>query len=179
MKKLILLFVAAIAFSCNNTKTTPDETTKDSLATDAGKTAAMDYAYTIKKPDNWEIGNPANTANALKCLKAWEDNKMDECASYFADSVTVQFDGIDKKMSNAEVKDFFGGGRNSFKTVKERMEDFESVISKDKKDEWVTIWYTQTWETLKGVKDSTANINNLKFKDGKIALIDEYTRKLH
>lgn len=179
MKKLTLLFVAAIAFSCNNTKTTPDESTKETMATDTGNMAAMDYAYTIKKPDNWEMGNPANAATALKGLKAWEDNKLDESVSYFADSVTVKFDGIDKKMSRAELKAFFTEGRNMYKTVKERMEDFESVTSKDKKDEWVTLWYTQIWETPKGVKDSVALINNMQFKVGKIVLIDEYTRKLH
>ncbi len=35
------------------------------------------------------------------------------------------------------------------------MEDWESVISKDKKEEWVTLWYSQKWEDMKGKTDSS------------------------
>jgi ketosteroid isomerase-like protein len=59
------------------------------------------------------------------------------------------------------------------------MTDWESVISTDKKEEWVTVWYTQHWETKKGEKDSSAIINDMRLKDGKIIRLNEYTRKLH
>jgi hypothetical protein len=59
------------------------------------------------------------------------------------------------------------------------MDDWESVISKDKKDEWVTLWYRQKWEDNKGKSDSSDIVNDLKMKDGKIIRLDEYTRKLH
>ncbi|MBO9561716.1 MAG: hypothetical protein J7621_03045 [Niastella sp.] len=178
MKKLTSLFLVAIACSCNNAeKNAKDETQEPPAAATAA--TAMNYPYTIKNPDNWEIGSPANTMNVLKCLKAWEEGKVDESLQYFGDSVTVKFDGIDKTMSNDSLKAFFSAGRNSYKTVVVKMEDWESVVSKDKSEEWVTLWYTQTWETLKGVKDSVAVINDLKMKDGKIIRIDEYNRKLH
>ncbi len=60
-----------------------------------------------------------------------------------------------------------------------KMDDWESVTSKDKKDEWVTMWYRQRWEDNKGIKDSVDVVNDLKMKDGKIIRLDEYTRKLH
>ena len=59
------------------------------------------------------------------------------------------------------------------------MGDWESVISKDKKEEWVTLWYSQTWEDMNGKTDSLAVIDDLRLKDGKIIRLDEYTRKLH
>ncbi|MDQ6889125.1 MAG: hypothetical protein M3Z56_02435 [Bacteroidota bacterium] len=59
------------------------------------------------------------------------------------------------------------------------MQDWESVISKDKSEEWVTIWYRQKWEDMNGRKDSTDVVNDLKLKNGKIMRLDEYTRKLH
>ncbi|MEO6905894.1 MAG: hypothetical protein ABI148_06005, partial [Ginsengibacter sp.] len=65
------------------------------------------------------------------------------------------------------------------KNWKIKMQDWESVISNDKKDEYVTLWYRQYSENMKGVKDSTDIINDLKMKDGKIIGLDEYTRKLH
>jgi len=104
---------------------------------------------------------------------------MDETMKYFADSVKVQFDALDKKMSNDSLKAMFASGWNEYKSVKVKMEDFESVVSTDKKEEWVTLWYTQYWETKKGVKDSVDIINDLQLKNGKIMRIDEYTRKLH
>ena len=181
MKGLTLLFIAAIACSCNNTTTTAkggnSDTTISKTTPESG--TVPDYPYKIEHPDNWEVGSSANTMVVLKALKAWEENKMDESLAYFADSVVVKFDALDKKMSNDSLKAFLGAGRNSFKTVNERVSDWESVISKDKSEEWVTIWYTQSWEEKNGAKDSSAVINDLKLKNGKITRIDEYTRKLH
>ena len=104
---------------------------------------------------------------------------MDEALKYFGDSILIKFDGLDKKISNDSLKAFFTDGWNTYKTVKEKMHDWESVVSKDKSEEWVTLWYTQSWETKAGVKDSSAVINDIKLKDGKIIQIDEYNRKLH
>ena len=179
MQKLILylFLLAGIASSCNNAATTSSEPAKDSTAT--ATAAVMNYPYTIEHPDYWEVGDPANSMAALSSLKAWEDGKIDEAVKYFADSVQVKFDGIDKKMSNDSLKVFFAAARNSYKTVTVKMGDWESVISKDKKEEWVTVWYKQVWETAKGVKDSVDVIDDLKMKDGKIVRLDEYTRKFH
>jgi hypothetical protein len=53
------------------------------------------------------------------------------------------------------------------------MNDYESVISADKKDEWVTIWYKQKWKDSKGVADSLSVINDIKMKDGKMIILNE------
>lgn len=172
-KKLRLISALSIALfsvgglACTEKKETP------------AAVSAAPYPYTIEHPDNWEVGSTANTMSALKALKAWEEGKMDESVKYFADSIRLQFDGLDKKVSNDSLKAFFAGGYNDYKTVKVRMTDFESVISKDKSDEWVTAWYTQSWETKAGIQDSMSVINDLQFKDGKIIRLAEHTRKLH
>lgn len=155
------------------------EKTTDKKEAPAAAASAENYPYTIQHPDNWEVGNTANTMTSLKCLKAWEEGKMDESMKYFADSVRVQFDGLDKKMSNDSLKAMFTGGWNTYKTVKIKMEDWESVISKDKTEEWTTLWYTQSWETKEGVKDSISVINDLQIKGGKVVRLSEHTRKLH
>jgi hypothetical protein len=178
MKKLTLLFLAAIAFSCSNTDTASKDAIKDPTVT-ATSSTAMNYPYTIEHPDNWETGNSANTMIALKSLKAWEEGKMDEAAKYFGDSVWVQFDALDAKMSNDSLKAMFTNGWNTYKTVNVRMADFEAVNSKDKTQEWVTLWYTQSWETKQGIKDSSSVINDLQIKDGKIVRLAEHNRKLH
>jgi len=180
MKKLILFFLAGIAFSCNNEAKTSTEAMKDTAAVTAEATpAVMNYPYSIEHPDNWEMGNTSNTLAALNSLKAWEEGKVDESVKYFADSVQLKFDGFEKKLSNDSLKIFFTGARNSYKNVKIKMGDWESVVSKDKKEEWVTVWYRQSWETQKGKKDSADVINDIQMKDGKIIELNEYTRKLH
>ena len=176
-KKLLLpgalSFALIIAGLCACTEKTTDK--KEALAS----ASVGNYPYTIEHPDNWEVGSTANTMIALNSLKACEEGKMDESLKYFGDSIRVQFDGMDKKMSNDSLKAMLTNGWNSYKTVKEKLDDWESVISKDKSEEWVTLWYTQSWETKEGVKDSSAIINDLQIKGGKIIRLSEYTRKLH
>ena len=172
MKKLTLFIFAGIVLSCNSGQTN---------ATDAGKdtsSASTNYPYTIDHPDYWEMGSTANTMIALSSLKAWEEGKIDESLKYFGDSVHMEFDGLDKKMSNDSVKAMLGNAFNGFNSVHIKMNDWESVISKDKAEEWVTIWYSQHWETKAGVKDSAAIVNDFQMKDGKIIRLSEYTRKL-
>ena len=178
MKKLFLFFLPAIALSCNNGGSSSKDSTKDSTASNSSSTA-MDYPYKIDHPDNWDIGSSANTMASLRSLKAWEEGKMDESVKYFADCIGVYFDGPEKKMTNDSLKALFKASWAEYKTVKINMHDWESVISKDKSEEWVTLWYTENWETQKGVKDSSSIINDLKLKDGKITRLYEYTRKLH
>ncbi|MEO5893138.1 MAG: hypothetical protein ABIQ31_23005 [Ferruginibacter sp.] len=168
-----LSFVLIIAGLCGCTEKTAEKKETSASA------IAENYPYTIEHPDNWEVGSTANTLIALNSLKAWEEGNMDESLKYFGDSVRVQFDGMDKKMSNDSLKVMLTQGWNNYKTIKEKMTDWESVISKDKSEEWVTLWYTQIWETKKGVKDSVDYVNDLQIKDGKIIRLSEYTRKLH
>ena len=178
MKKLRLLFFTAIAFvSCNNAGTETKEAAKDSTASTPAK--VMNYPYTIDHPDNWDMGNPENTMVALSALKAFSSGDVAGGMKYFGDSAQVQFDGLDKTMSNDSLKSMFTAWRNGYKSIDVKMNDWESVISKDKKEEWVTLWYRQKWEDMKDKKDSADFIDDLKIKDGKIIRLDEYTRKLH
>lgn len=179
MKQLLLLFWTGLFYiACNNTQTTSKAPTSDSTTEATPVAPKMDYPYTIKKPDNWDIGSQQNTLIVLRALKAWENNKIDESAGYFSDSVQVRFDGLDKKVSNDTLKALITY-RPEVKSYSIRMEDWESVISKDKKDEYVTIWYRQFTDHKNGKKDSVDVIDDLKMKNGKIIGLDEYTRKLH
>lgn len=175
MRKLLLFLFMGFLFSCNNSETTSTDLPKDETTAEA----TPNYPYTIDQPDNWEPGSKANTFAALSSLKAWENGQIDESVRYFADTVHVQFDGLDAKVSNDSLKAMFADSHGRYKTMNVRMSDWESVISKDKAHEYVTLWYTQTWETTNGVKDSVAIINDIEFKDGKIIGLDEYSRKLH
>jgi hypothetical protein len=171
MKKLILIFLGGMIFtSCNNKGTSTNEAATDTTSSTVSS-EKMSYPYTIDHPDNWKIGSTQNTMNALMALKAYENGNVDESR--------VQFDGLDKTMPNDSLKAMFTQSRGGIKSMQIKMDDWESVISKDKKDEWVTFWYRQKWEDMKGNKDSADIINDLKMQNGKIIRLDEYTRKLH
>jgi hypothetical protein len=179
MKKLILCFLTAVAFSCNNEGTSKEATKDSAAAATTSPATTVNYPYTIEHPDNWEMGNTANTMTTLSALKSFEDGNVGDAMKYFGDSIHLQFDGLDKKISKDSATKMFTAMRNSFKSMNVKMNDWESVVSKDKKEEWVTIWYRQKWEDMKGKKDSADYIDDLQLKDGKIIRLDEYTRKLH
>lgn len=179
MKKLVLFFLTGIIISsCNDQGSASKEVVKDSASAEP-VAPKMNYPYTIDQPDNWEMGSPDNTMVALSALKAFENGNVAESMKYFGDSIHLQFDGFDKTLSADSAKAMFTSLRSGYKSMDVKMNDWESVISKDKKEEWVTIWYRQKWEDTKGKKDSADFIDDLKLKDGKIVRLDEYTRKLH
>jgi len=175
MKKMTLVLIATIAFiSCNNGGTETKEPAKDSTAA-----SHPNYPYTIKQPDNWQTGSSENTMVALGALRAYEDGNVAESMKYFGDSVHLQFDAMDTTLSNDSMKTMFTKERSELKNMNVKMDDWESVISNDKKEEWVTLWYRQSWEDMKGKKDSADIVDDMNIKNGKIVRLDEYTRKLH
>lgn len=168
MLPMLVFFMAA----CDNKDTSATKTdSKDS------STAKMDYPYTIKNPDQWEMGDKTHTVNVLKSLKAYEIGNTDEAASYFADSVRLRFDEMDVKVSNDSLKSMFKKWRAANKSVKVDMHDWESVKSKATNEEYVSLWYNQTTEDMKGKVDSLSVMNDMKIEKGKIVELDEKTRK--
>ncbi len=169
-KILTLCLLTYISVSCSN------PAGKETAKADSAGAAKPVYAYTIDKPDNWETGSSQNTAVALSALKAFESNKIDECLTYFADTVRWRADYMDAKLSKDSLKSIFVKSWNDMTSTKVTMHDFESVISKDKKDAYVTLWYVQSTTDKKGKTDSMAVINDLKIVNGKITELDESMR---
>ncbi len=178
MKKMFLFFLAGIIFSsCSNQATESKDVTKDSTSLKP-EAVAMNYPYTIEHPDYWEIGSNENTMAALTALKAYEKGNIEECVSYFGDSVHLQFDGLDTKISKDSLKSMFTKSRAALKNMEVKMDDWESVISKDKNTEYVSLWYKELWEDTNGKKDSLVQMDDLQMKNGKIVSIDQKSRKL-
>lgn len=171
-KQFLLLIITGMIFiSC---KDGPSTKTEESTPI----APKMDYPYIIEHPDNWETGSQQNTFNALSALKAWENKNTHDCLSYFADSVQVRFDGISETVSKDTLKAIIAPDKR-VKNIAIKMHDWQSSISKDKQEEWVSLWYTQYAETTNGDKDSIDVFNDIKMKDGKIIRLDEYRRRLH
>lgn len=165
MRKLVTIAVmATIIFSCKNAED-KKEVTSD-----------ITYPYSLEKPDNWDIGSKENTLLVMNALKAFEDNKVEDCLSYFADTVRWRADYMDQTLSKDSLRVAMTNLRNSIQALQVKMGDFESVISKDKKDEWVTLWYTEIVTDKTGKTDSLAMVNDIKVAKGKIVELNESVR---
>lgn len=165
MRKLLTIAVmATIIFSCKNAED-KKEVTSD-----------ITYPYSLEKPDNWDIGSKENTLLVMNALKAFEDNKVEDCLSYFADTVRWRADYMDQTLSKDSLRVAMTNLRNSIQALQVKMGDFESVISKDKKDEWVTLWYTEIVTDKTGKTDSLAMVNDIKVSKGKIVELNESVR---
>ena len=175
MKQIFMLALVVLLFSCNSE--TKDAGT--STETKIESTSDLQYAYNLKGSpnDNWDRGDQKNVVLVLNCLKAYENNKIDEAISYFADSVQFAADGIDGKFSKDSLKAIMQTQRNSVKSLEIQMEDFESVISKDKKREYVSLWYKEKWTDNNGAMDSIFYMDDVRVSNGKILSIDEKARK--
>ena len=175
MKKLIALAFTGLLFSCSSE--TKDANTKEEPKTEPAEN--LTYAYTLKDQpaDNWDRGDQKNIVLVLNSLRAFENNNMDECVANFADSVQLYLNEFEAKLPKDSARVFLQNARNSVKSLVIEMEDYETVISKDKKREWVSLWYKEKFTNDKGVMDSIFYMDDVRIIDGKIATIDEKSRK--
>ncbi|MGN6247827.1 MAG: hypothetical protein ACTHNG_05695 [Ginsengibacter sp.] len=179
MKKFFVVFLGTIALAaCKSKNNSGSEVSADTTAT-VPKAEQVNYPYTIDHPDYWKMGSSANTQTALTALKGYEEGDIDKSVAQFADSVHLQFDALDITVPKDSLKAMFTRMRSNLKSMNVKMGDWESVVSKDGQEEWVTMWYKQTWEENNGKKDSADIIDDVRLKNGKIIRLDEYTRKLH
>jgi hypothetical protein len=87
--------------------------------------------------------------------------------------VQVAWDGFDAKVSKDSLRQLF---KHDY-AVEIKMDDYEAVTSKDKKDNWVSLWYTQVTTDKNGKVDSVFTMDDVKIENGKISRLDEKTRK--
>lgn len=172
MKKLLYFFgISLFALSCNNKDGKSGTDAADNSKT---ATAKIEYPYTLDRPyQNWQAGDQQNAVNVLKMIKAWETHNLKECATYFGDSVDMRLDSYQQKLSHDSLPSMLDGSWANYASVKIKMEDWEPVISSDKKEEWVTIWYKENWIDKTGKADSLNVINDAKMVKGKIVVFDE------
>lgn len=175
MKQVIVIICLGIALAaCNNTSTTTAGT--DSTGAATVKTESdVKLPFSLEKPyKGWQIGSTENVVTAMSALKTFADKDFTAMAGTIGDSLDVRFDYYQAKMSRDSAIKMFTAQRAIYNDLTINMYDYESVISADKKDEWVTIWYKQKWTNEKGVADSLAVINDIKMKDGKMIELDEH-----
>lgn len=173
MKQMFVITCLAISLaSCNNASTT--QSTTDSTGTAAKTVAEPVLPFKLVRPyRNWQMGSNENVVAAMGALKAFVDKDFTAVAAAMGDTVEIRMDYYADKLSRDSAVKIFTGARATYNDLVVTMYDYESVISADKKDEYVTIWYKETWKNDKGVADSLNIVNDFKMKDGKMVELDE------
>jgi hypothetical protein len=175
MKKILfLLITATVLFACNNPDTDNDTATRDT----AGNNQQANLPYTVERTPDWERGDNNNVAIAMNTLRAFETNDLNALQQYLADSVEFYGDNISFRGTKDSLIKFFTGFRNSIDTMHVKMHDYESVKSKNRGEEWVGLWYTETVTPKNGKTDSAMVMDDVKIVNGKVALIDTKMRRL-
>jgi hypothetical protein len=173
MKRLLVITCLAFAVAgCNNA----DKDKKESGLTkvEGVPIGEQKLPIPLEKPyRNWQIGSTDNVVTAMNGLKAFIDNDFTALANIIGDTMYVDFDNYQAKMSRDSALNWFKSGRTMYQELKINMYDYVSVISGDKSEEWVTFWYKQWWKNDKGVADSMNVVNDIKIKNGKMIELDE------
>lgn len=169
MKKLSTLFVFAILIiSCSG---------KRSSALGSDNDPSIVYAYSISNPNQWEWGDKNNIRIALDGLKAYEKGNISAALKDYADTVVVQMDGFEGRVTKDSLLTLLIRERSQIKRMAIEMNDFISLRSKNGGNEYVSLWYKQLWEDQNGRVDSVQCMDDIAFKNGKIVLLNEKVRR--
>jgi hypothetical protein len=172
MKQIFAFLCLVFALdSCNNADTkTAEATTSDA----APAAAEVTLPYTLSAPyKGWSLGSNENVAAAMNGLKAFVDKDYTALAAATGDSLQLDFDLYQAKLSRDSAMKFFADARNMYTDLTITMHDYVSVVSADKTYEWVTLWYKQSWKDAKGVADSVNVVNDIRMQNGKMIQLDE------
>ena len=168
--------ITCLAFavaSCNDQD--KDKTTSEAAETKTAAATDVKLPFTLEKPyQNWQMmESNDNTIVAMNSLKTFVDKDFTAMAATLGDSLEIRLDGYADKLSRDSAMKMFTAMRPMYTDLTITMQDYESVISADKKNEYVTIWYKQVWKDEKGKADSMNVIDDCKMKNGKMVSLDE------
>ena len=175
MKKLFsFLLLATTLIACNNA---PIEGDADADREDSASRQTASLPYNVPNQPDWERGSSANIAIAMNALKAYETNDMNALQQLLADSVEFHADNMTFEGSRDSLVQILKEGRDRYNSIAINMHDYESVKSKKRGEEWVSLWYTETQTLKNGKVDSFYIMDDIQIANGKVKEIDSKMRR--
>ena len=183
MKKILLLSTSSLfIFSCTNnadnkTASSLSDTTK--VAASSTTTQAIEYPYTATYSSQMELGDPNNSKKVLDIYKDYDNGNLLAHKEYFADSLEFDLAGGENiKGTRDSILGIAQKGRSNMKAVEDKIMSFIASHSKDKGDNWVSVWTKEIDTHKDGKMDSSyLNENWMLDKDGKIAYMFQLSAK--
>ena len=177
---MFLFFFAALFFvGCNNGSENSTAKSDTAKTASVSASAGLTYPYQLNEPyKDWQPGDQKHAVTAMTSLKGFETGDIAASMAGFGDSVTVRFDNFYQKFSKDSLTQFFTAERAKYSSMKIQMGDWESVISKDGKTEYVTMWYKQIMTDKAGKTDSISVVDDCRILNGKIVELDEKIQRI-
>jgi len=183
MRKIYLFttiaFLTACTSNADKSTTTATEAPKTSTDSASEKQSNLTYPYTADYSSDFEIGDAKNAQTLLELYKNWDNNTLNNSKSAFADNDTMYFsDG-----------NMFAGSRDSLIAVAKKIRgQLGNVVdsvhawvplrSKDKNQQWVSIWTKEISTDAKGKKTARELHEVWRFdNNGKANLMYQYDQK--
>jgi len=147
----------------------------DATATDT--TAKLNYPFTPRYSIKWQPGDEKNALMVLNSLKKYLDGDIKGCAEAFADTSEFIADQFYFKGSKDNLIKMVTDMRSASTSVSKDFDSWMTTYYPDKKETWVTLWYTERMTDKSGKKDSLYYVDDVMIKDGKIRIYDEKMRR--
>lgn len=138
----------------------------------------VSYPYEILYSSQFEIADNSNTQTLMKIWKAWESGNLSDAKDHFADSLEMHTaDGHILKGPRDSVMKNALDYRSTLTSVTSTVDAVLSSRSKDKDENWVSIWGKEISTNTKGVTDSIYLHETWRFnKQGKVNFMLQYLR---
>ncbi|MEP7109651.1 MAG: hypothetical protein ABI760_16775 [Ferruginibacter sp.] len=180
MKRTILFFiVAGIIMSCNNEpKTSETAETKEKKESSPADTVTTMMPYTANYSSQFTVADQKIAEKVLTLFKQWDDNKLTDGKSSFADSVDFYGDNWEFHGKGDSFLVVSQNQRNNYKEVKTVISAWLPVHSTDKNEDWALVWSTAYTTDKKGKIDSANYQDTWRLnRDGKFDLMFDYRQR--
>ena len=176
MKLFTFLLVCTITVTACNSKSDEKKPTEEVVSHNDGK--PLDLPYKLARIPDWEKGDDNNVPIAMNFLKNYEDKDFVSMRNYLADTVQFIYDNGNFSGTADQMVKFLKNFRDARQTVRIEMNDYESVRSKNRNQEYVSLWYNEHIVDNNGKADSAFVMDDYRIKNGKISMIDTKFRHL-
>ena len=171
----LLLMFSMMFFACQQKK---DEVKDPNEIIPRSEGKQLELPYVVTKASDWQKGPDENISIPMTLLRCYETKDFIQIKDYLADTVEFNYNNGQFKGSRDQFVKFLKNFRTQRLDVKITMNDYESVTSKPRKEDWVSLWYTETVSDLTGKVDSAQVMDDYKIIKGRVAYIDTKHRKL-
>jgi len=176
MKKIFVIVIAFIAYSCNSSENKTASTESKEPATAPAAAPLNTMGYTIDYSSSFQMGDQKNSEMILSLWKAWDSGDLSPAKNMFSD--TIHLYTMDGSVMAGGKDSVIAGGqayRNMFSAVNSEVHAIVPLKSTDKNEDWVAIWGLENRTDKKGKKESVQLHEIWKINsDGKIALMYQY-----
>ncbi len=176
MKLFKFFIICSISIAACNSQSEEKKPSGEIATHNDGK--ALDLPYKLASIPDWEKGDDNNVPIAMNFLKSYEDKDFVKMRNYLADSVQFIYDNGNFSGSADQMVKFLKNFREGRSTVRIEMNDYESVRSKNRNQEYVSLWYNEHIVDNAGKADSAFVMDDYRIKNGKISMIDTKFRHL-